>query len=452
MVDQVRSDQDRDVLKLFACLWAAALLFHIGSFNLWSESRLEVAVALWVLVRPTSVVALSALMVLHVASTLPVTPRTPNHALFASAIAAAFLLSVAVVAWTRRRLPWDGAELLRVFGPPVRWSLLALYFFAAFHKLNADWFDPSVSCGAVFYARQREIFPFLPVSETLATLSIHASLAFEIAIPLLLAFSTTRHLGVLTGMVFHWILATNPLSGFYNFSSMLFAVYALFLSGGFVQSAADVIGRRALRAASWVLAAVFGGYAFIAQPFFADTVLSSRDFANFLWWVYGSSLLAAFFTLLVLNRVLVAGHSQTLALSHRFLAVVPLLVVLNGAAPYLGLHTTATWAMFSNLRTEAGRSNHLLISARAQLFDYQRDVVQIVRSSDDYLQSAARRYIPYFEVRRNPDASVVYRRRNVEYRFDRAANDPAFSSVSPIAASFMVFRAVDRRLKQPCVH
>ena len=137
--DDSASANDRDVFRLFAYLWAAAVLFHIGSFDLWSQSWLEVLAAFWVLTRPGS----------------------------------------------------------------------------TFHKLNADWFDPSVSCGAIFYAREREVFPFLPASPALAALSIHASLGFEMAIPLLLVFRSTRHLGILAGMLFHWILATNPLSGFY---------------------------------------------------------------------------------------------------------------------------------------------------------------------------------------------------------------------------------------------
>ncbi len=168
--------------------------------------------------------------------------------------------------------------------------------------------------------------------------------------------------------------------------------------------------------------------------------------------MYGTSLLAAFGALLLHRRSATHADRRVFVLPQPILAVVPLLVFLNGAAPHLGLHTTATWAMFSNLRTEGGRSNHFLIPATAQIFGYQRDVVQIVRSSDEYLQSAARRYIPYFEVRRHPDASIVYVRRGVEYKFDRAADDPEFRAAPPLAASLMVFRPVDRRLKQPCVH
>src|SRR6187551_140444 len=114
--DDSASANDGDVFRLFSYLWAAAVLFHIGSFDLWSQSWLEVLAAFWVLSRPGSTLALSVLMALHLQATLPVTPRTANHALFASAIAAGFLLSIVVLAVRHRRLSVDRTELFRAFG------------------------------------------------------------------------------------------------------------------------------------------------------------------------------------------------------------------------------------------------------------------------------------------------------------------------------------------------
>ena len=52
--------------------------------------------------------------------------------------------------------------------------------------------------------------------------------------------------------------------------------------------------------------------------------------------------------------------------------LLPVLVVLNGSSPYLGLKTETSFAMFSNLRTIGGLSNHLLVGAGVQVFDYQK--------------------------------------------------------------------------------
>jgi uncharacterized membrane protein len=440
----------RDSFALFSVLWAAAVLFHVGSYDRWTASWPLTLAAFWVLCAPASTIALAVLAGLQVSAAVPIGPQTSNHTLFAGFVALALLSSLAVLGIRRGRFRVDRGDLFATFAPSVRWSLIAFYFFAAFHKLNTDWFDPSVSCGALFYAREREVFPALPASSAFTTMSIYGTLAAEMAIPVLLTVRRTRHLGVLVGLTFHWLLASNPLSGFYNFSSMLFAALSLFLAGPFVSRGAELLGRRRLTWASTAFVAVLAAYAFLGRRFFESVVPSSRDMSSAIWWVYGAGAIAALAALLLPRPT--AGAARDFVLPQPILAVVPLLVFLNGAAPHLGLQTTAAWAMFSNLRTEGGRSNHLLVPARAQIFDYQRDVVRVVRSSAPSLAPALRRYVPYFELRREPDASVTYVRRGVEYQFARVADDPAFRELPPVLPALMAFRPFDRVPKQPCVH
>src|SRR6266704_2162953 len=59
--------------------------------------------------------------------------------------------------------------------------------------------------------------------------------------------------------------------------------------------------------------------------------------------------------------------------------LIPLIALGNGVTPYLGLKTVANYSMFSNLRTEGGQTNHLLIPA-GQFFlaEYQTDLVRVV--------------------------------------------------------------------------
>jgi hypothetical protein len=123
--------------------------------------------------------------------------------------------------------------------------------------------------------------------------------------------------------------------------------------------------------------------------------------------------------------------------------------------PYAGLETETAWAMFSNLRTEGGRSNHLLVPAAFQVFGCQRDLVRVTSSSDRILSLMASKgqLVPYFELARRPNASVSYLRNGVERRFARVSDDPAFSGPMPIAVRrFMLFRGVDAGEKQSCVH
>jgi hypothetical protein len=123
--------------------------------------------------------------------------------------------------------------------------------------------------------------------------------------------------------------------------------------------------------------------------------------------------------------------------------------------PYAGLKTETSWSMFSNLRTEGGWSNHYVVPASTQWFDYQRDLVQVTSSSDRFLQALADRnqQIPYFEIRRRSDAAISYVRDGVSYRFARVSDDPAFGSRPTwLLRKLLMFRPVDRLTGQTCVH
>ena len=72
-----------------------------------------------------------------------------------------------------------------------------------------------------------------------------------------------------------------------------------------------------------------------------------------------------------------------------FLAVVAWLAAglagLNALAPYLGLKTVATWTMFSNLRVEGGRTNHMFIPVSIQIFPFLRDVCLVEQTDQPIL-------------------------------------------------------------------
>jgi hypothetical protein len=109
--------------------------------------------------------------------------------------------------------------------------------------------------------------------------------------------------------------------------------------------------------------------------------------------------------------------------------------------------------MYSNLRTEGSRSNHLIVPASAQVFDFQRDLVLVTSSSDTYLQSLASKHqlIPYFEVRRRPTAAISYARGRVQNSFPRVSDDPAFTGVIPyMLTKIMRFRPVGQGQSQRC--
>jgi hypothetical protein len=95
-----------------------------------------------------------------------------------------------------------------------------------------------------------------------------------------------------------------------------------------------------------------------------------------LWPVLSAALAAR-------PRPVWAGVPLSLARTPRWLLVFPALLLLHGLTSYLGLRTVGNFTMYSNLRTEGERSDHLLLGSNPlKLWDYQEDVVRFLRIDD----------------------------------------------------------------------
>jgi hypothetical protein len=442
--------QNREFL-LFSSLWAAATLFHLGSYDQWREHSLLALAAACILCLPGSVVAFLVLAIVQVLQAAKAAPYNSNHWIFTTIINAGILLAATIQLLKRRRLVLHGADLLAVCGPMIRVTLIAFYFFVVFHKLNTDFFDSSISCGATLYVAQLPRLTFLPNSMAFQVAAVYLTVGVETAIPVLLILSRTRSVGVIAGALFHYVVALNPANVFYNFSAMLLAVFALFTPQSVTTH--RFIGSRTCRL---LLAGLAGMFVINVALLHSrlQTLLHGIDPFLALWLVYGAGLIATFTAYVCRHRKSMLERVSVFSIGTPVLVVVPLCVVINGIMPYLGLKTEGSWAMYSNLRTEGGISNHLIVPVSAQFFDFQRELVQVTGSSDGYLQSLAAKHqlIPYFELRRRPSAFVSYVRGGGESQFAHVSDDPAFSEVPWIMRKLMRFRPVDQGVAQTCRH
>jgi hypothetical protein len=141
----------------------------------------------------------------------------------------------------------------------------------------------------------------------------------------------------------------------------------------------------------------------------------------------------------------------------RWMAIVPVLVLLNGLSPYLELRTAYAFNMYANLQTADGDTNHFLVTRTVPLTDYQSDLVRIIDSSDAGLRlySDARFDIPLLQLRdylsHHPDVALTYVRRGVERHVARAAEDP--SLVEPVPSwqsKLFAFRSLDQTEPARC--
>jgi hypothetical protein len=158
----------------------------------------------------------------------------------------------------------------------------------------------------------------------------------------------------------------------------------------------------------------------------------------------------------------VQSKTDTLSFSipHISFAILPIIVFLNGLSPYLGLKTENSYAMFSNLRTEGNISNHYIIPTSFQVFDFQKDLVEIVSSSDPTLQALAKesKLMVYFAfknyVAQVKPETIEYIRNGQRHTFllsSADAGEPLLRS-NPVLKKLLNFRTISKTEPQPCSH
>jgi hypothetical protein len=435
--------------RLFARMWAAAALAHLAGNPFYGDvwprpSAVGVALlavgvaAVVVLARPSHRAMLVLAAAVPVSAALEA-PMLGNHWLLAAAV------SLAYVATAGR---WES------FAPAARWTLVVFYAFAAFAKLNTGFLDPETSC-AVFYANQAlgaARLPVLAPGGLVPTALIVTTVLVEAAIPVLLTLRPTRRVGVLLGLVFHGLVSLDLAQHFYDFTAVLLALFALFLSEDAAAAAdrlfASVAGR--WRGVAWAGIAGFG----LAVTFANVTPLGPTSAwllrrVNFAAWVP----YLAFATWLILGARAAAHPSWRL---EPVTALVVALVFVNGLTPYLEVKTAYGFNMYANLVTSNGRSNHLLVRRTWPVRRDQGRPVEILLSSDPGLRRyAALGYLlpwPSFRafLAAHPDVSVTYRRDGETLSLQRASDRPDLVAPVPWWWRWMPLRAIDGRDPPRC--
>ncbi len=450
-------------------MWAVAALLHLVGNQAVATSTATVllgagiAIALLFPSRPWAIVPLA---VAELASAWLEAPVLGNHWLVTALVAAAALLVVGRRAL--KRLPLDGASTIADLAPVARLILLGFYAFAAFAKLNTDFFDPAVSCASFYFEESTGSLGLdgLRLGDA-AWIVIVGTAAVELSIPVLLLWRRTRRLWVLVALVFHALLAVDLTHQFYDFSSMLAALFVLFLPLEF----AGWVGERARRVQDWLvqrgslvprllhLVAVVGAVvAAVLTREWQDTPEASRliDAGYVLWWAFALATIAAVVAFLRTGQPVEAPRPFRVA--SPVLALVPLLVLLNGLTPYLEIKTGYGFNMYANLRTVDGETNHLLLPTTFPLTDEQDEVVRIIESDDPVLRDYAERGygLTPRQLRAylsdHPDVGLTYEQGEERVEVDRAADRPELVEPVPLwVEKLLLFRAVDLGDKERCV-
>jgi hypothetical protein len=297
--------------------------------------------------------------------------------------------SALLLSWLRKgRLgeEWcSSSSWFLLFAPMGRMMLVLMYVFGIFHKINTDFLNPDSSCAVLLWQR----FDFLPLfvreSYFWQKAAIAGTFLLEGSMLILLFFrGWPRALAILTGLGFHGLIALNSYQFYTAFTMLSFALHSLFLPSEALQAIADRVRRfrlsrlRALIllwALLFVLARLWAWYDTTQILFLLVTIIFMV-----LVWRYG------------VQKVELKGQAQLGIWSPSpLLNLLSLAFVLNCMMPYLGGKTGQALAMYSNLHTEGGRTNHLLFSKPPYLWDFQRHLVTIIATNDAYLQKHQKR-------------------------------------------------------------
>lgn len=426
-------------------LLAAAAITHLVARPPGPGLPLDERLAAWVLVVAATALAIDprrrsfrvgfALAV--VVSFVSETPTTSNHWTLAALVALAVLVDGS--AWGGRFRATPGVVLVVVYG------------FSAFAKLNTAFFDPAVSCAVVLTDSALGLVglgvdPSSPIAVALPWLAA----GMEGLIFVLLLVPRTRRVGAVVGMAFHLLLVLDLPNRFYDFTGVLIPLFLL-VAG--TADAVDLEVRRLVRGRRWVVvggAVGAGVVALLAVESPGPVFVVGRALLVVGWFVVMLTVLA------VSAKTVSAGRPAPARALPAIAVIVLVLAGLNGLTPYLEVKTTFGFNMFSNLRTEAGETNHLIVPATraSPRFD---DLVEVVETDDTllgpYIGSGF--LLPMESLRGytapRPDVGLVYRIDGAVVDADpRPPDSPLSEPVGFLRHRFAYLRAVDTEVPKRC--
>ncbi|MEM7189018.1 MAG: DCC1-like thiol-disulfide oxidoreductase family protein [Pseudomonadota bacterium] len=398
-------------LEVFSILFALFSLFHFFNYAFeynrfppqWDQFAILVT-AIWLFVRPGSGRALFFLVLASSISTYVQAPAQSNHTMVRTAVLLGYWASFIYTMIRGRR--WS--DIFGNFAVAGQGALLVMYFFGIFHKLNDDFLNPISSCAIALWNQMPP-----PLSSVQHPLMDHAAIygtfVVEGMLIVALLLPRYRHYGITFGILFHLLLAFSNYAMYIAFTSLSISLHALFLNGDAAQRI------MASPEMAWIKSRVRNPiYIFLFATIVAALIFAA-DAGNYsLVTLIVCPLILPFCYLVIRygasNKPLLKAGNRRPALTIGI--VVTTLFFANGWMPYLGLKSAQVISMFSNLRLEAGVSNHLIMP-RPGPFTYLDDVAVIQEDGGS----------PFLAWHKTDEISIVY--------YDLLAHLDQFPNVTP---------------------
>jgi hypothetical protein len=419
-------------LGTFAALYMTAFVLDLA--ERWRYPAATVwSLALLLVVLGVGITRVTLLGFLAAATGYVLLARFPDVANHVNIALLCNLILMAGLGWSlRRRAEYAGDDdAFEMVRPALQVSLVLVYVLAGFAKLNTDFLNPAVSCagtmvGSLTRAARSEVAG-VPVGAILgAALLATASrllAARGLGRPLLMAAGLVLAVGIAASggspgsppsppawmvlataalviawelglgpllavpalqwpvLAFSWVMhASLALIGFVDFGALALALFYPFVPRGYAELLAGQV-RLPYRGLQLPRPCLYVAISLLAGVFSA---LGRRLLAGL---CFNLAVLVLFWPMLTALASPARPAWRGVPLFTRrtppWLYGFPLLLLLHGLTSYLGLRTAGNFTMFSNLRTEGERSNHLLLSGNPlKRWRYQEDEVRVIRIDD----------------------------------------------------------------------
>lgn len=370
------------------------------------------------------------------------------------------VLAGAAVAMRRPSAGDFHENLFAAIAGPGRWLLAVMYFYGIYHKINADFLDTQVSCAVVLYDRLAQGWglagwSFGQHGAIWATFVIEAIAMIALFVP------RWKRFGMLIGVPFHIIIGWTGYAYYKDFSTVVLLMYAMFLPREAVTAAVSAFTQRlgaknAAQCARIALLACALTYLIAIGAAFDPARLRPTHEGFFVAF----TIYAVAFYAFVIAFVPWRASDDKLPLVSRpaWLMAIPGLFFLNGLSPYLGLRTEGSVAMYSNLHTEAGQTNHLIAGQLPFAFGYQNDIVRPISSNSPAFDSAyvgeGKALVRYeFDrlLAQSPALKVTFEHDGAVQTNDATWRN-SYAAASLLEKKFLLFKPVDFNRPKVCTH
>lgn len=451
--------EQQALFAIFSHAWGLLAYLHL-LYYIYYEGSTHVFWTTWVVgglgayltVRPRSprtFVLLCGFLVWDAWSQMPV---YSNHTILRNFALLAILLAAGYT-WLRGR---NWSCFMEAFAPVGRCLLVVMYVFGVFHKINADFLNPDVSCAVAVWQSMPQPLPMLD-AEWFRWATIYGTLVGETAILFGLMFKPTRQASIMLGMAFHSLISLSGYGFYPSFSTLAVALHLLFLSP---QAAARITSSRQWLAMEGKLAGARG--VTVAALWFVGLWLLTKSgnssSLGLMWMPWAIWTIA-----LVYRYAKDRPGERTLgpAMLSRSWAInaVSVFFFLNCFSPYLGLKTAQSMNMFANLAVEGGFNNHLILRGKPGPFEYLDDVVKPISGGSKVLAYAANEglYLTYYDLlnllERDRSAVVSYELNGVVHQ--RQSYATLKSEINRLLhprwfRNWFLFRPIDMREPKSC--